>query len=266
VCAEELGFESIFYGEHPIRPLDETGQGPHPDGVPLFQDLLVMLARASASTTSLKLGTAVFLVPEHNPVRAAKQIASLDLYSEGRVVLGIGIGWNRTEIEVMGGIFDQRWERTAEAIELMRKLWRDERVEHSSEYFQFPPLQCYPPPHTPGGPPVLIGASGDRALRRVAEYADGWMPALVTPEQVQAAASTIAHGRQRLADYAEHSLLGPRALEICPLIRGDANLRDLVRELEDAGADRVIVSMPFVASLEQAGGALERIASLTLNR
>src|SRR3979411_2465550 len=104
--AERIGFESVFYGEPPIRPLNDPGRSVHAAGVPFFQDTLVMLARASAMTTTLKVGAGVFLMPEHNPVLFAKQLASLDHYSGGRLIVGAGVGWSRTECELLGGNFD----------------------------------------------------------------------------------------------------------------------------------------------------------------
>jgi alkanesulfonate monooxygenase SsuD/methylene tetrahydromethanopterin reductase-like flavin-dependent oxidoreductase (luciferase family) len=132
--AEALGFESIFYGEHPIRPLDEPGMvvGRYSEGVPLFQDTLVALARASAVTSRIKIGSGVFNLPEHNPILFAKQIASLDLYSKGRVVLGLSVGWSEIEVTLLGGDFARRWEQTREAIRLMQALWTQDRVEMNS--------------------------------------------------------------------------------------------------------------------------------------
>src|SRR4051794_30666456 len=155
--AEELGFESIFYGEHPIRPVDQPGQGVHADGIPFFQDTVVMLARASAVTSTIMLGGGVFLIPEHNPILFAKQLATIDHYSGGRVIVGAGVGWSRTECELLGGNFDRRWAQTRESVLLMKRLWTEDTVEFHGEFFDVPPVQLFPQPAR--NPPVLVGAN-----------------------------------------------------------------------------------------------------------
>jgi len=269
--AEELGFESIFYGEHPIRPLEGPGYGVHADGVPFFQDTLVMLARASGMTTRITLGSGVFLIPEHHPVLFAKQLASLDFYSGGRLVVGAGVGWSRVECELLGGNFDRRWAQAREAIQVMKRLWTEETVTYEGEFFTVPPVQLYPQPATRGGPPVLIGGrDSDLTLARVVEFGDGWLPAFVTPETIADGAATIRGARQRLDRLAQEAGRDPASLQISAIIRGDqidGDLvpravvgRDVVRRFEDAGVQRVAVSLSTLTSEQDARDALERIA------
>ena len=195
--AEELGFESIFYGEHPIRPVGQEGQGVHQDGVPFFQDTLVMLARASAMTSRIKLGGGVFLVPEHNPVQFAKELASLDFYSGGRLIVGAGVGWSRVECELLGGQWDRRWAQTRESIQIMKRLWSQDTAEYEGEFYSVPAVQLYPQPATRPWPPVLLAARGSaRSFRRIVEYGDGWIPAFAGEGAV---AEGPAHVEQRAA-------------------------------------------------------------------
>src|SRR5919109_55964 len=126
--AEELGFESIWYAEHPAVPVHSDSPFPLTGGeIPWtyshFTDPYIALARASGVTRTIKLGTGITLVPERNPLLLAKEIASLDRFSGGRFLFGIGTGWLREETKLMGGDFEHRWTQTREAIEVMKALW-----------------------------------------------------------------------------------------------------------------------------------------------
>ena len=130
--AEELGFESFWVPEHGIIPLEATAvTSTFPDGVipepyNRIVDPFVALARASAVTTSIKLGTGICLVPEHNPLLLAKEVATLDHFSNGRFIFGIGAGWLKEETEIMGGDFAHRWTQTRDAVLAMKELWTKE--------------------------------------------------------------------------------------------------------------------------------------------
>ena len=142
--AEELGFESFFLPEHTIMPVNVNTRyhgsedGSIPDYMTYMADPLVALSRASAVTSEIKLGTGVLLVPEHNPVLLAKEIATLDHFSGGRFLFGIGSGWLREETEIMGGDFDHRWTQTKDAILAMKELWTKDEAEYQREVLQLP--------------------------------------------------------------------------------------------------------------------------------
>jgi probable F420-dependent oxidoreductase len=269
--AEDLGFESILYGEHPIRPVGQAGVSVHADGVPFFQDTLVALARISAVTTTIKFGGGVFLVPEHNPVQFAKELASLDFYSGGRLLVGAGIGWSRVECELLGGRWDQRWEQTRETVQIMKRLWTQETASYDGQIYHVPPVQLFPQPVTTPHPPVLLGARGtDRTFARIVDYADGWLPALVSEEDLGTGPAVVEAGRRRLDELAADAGRDPATIQITAIVRGpqvDGDRgptrgvdRGLVRRLGDAGADRVLVSLPTITSGEEALIALSRIA------
>lgn len=143
--AESLGFESFWLPEHTIVPVHTTSRyGGTADGsIPLSMsdsgDPLIGLARASAVTQHIKLGTAISLVPEHNPILQAKQIATLDRLSNGRFIFGIGAGWLQEETEIMGGDFEHRWGQSREAILAMKELWTQDEAEFHGKYYNFPP-------------------------------------------------------------------------------------------------------------------------------
>jgi probable F420-dependent oxidoreductase len=263
--AEALGFESIFYGEHPIRPLEEAGMtvGSYSGGVPLFQDTLVALARASAVTSRIKIGSAVFNMPEHNPVLFAKQIASLDLYSKGRVVLGLSVGWSEIEVTLLGGDFARRWEQTRESILIMQALWTQERVEMKGEFYDVPPVFCYPQPASKPWPPILIGSRHANAFPRIVEYADGWMPAFVRADTMALGPGAVREGRRKLDEAAKTAGRDPTGLHIAAIIKDDATPDDLKR-FEDASCDRVLISLPAVQTEAEAREVLDRLAQRVL--
>lgn len=182
---ERIGFESLWAPEHPILPVNPST--PFPQGGPIpgvyahMSDQFVCLGMAAAATTRLKLGTGITLVPEHNPIVAAKQIATLDYFSGGRLIYGIGAGWLREESELLGVDFPRRWTQTAEYIAAMRELWSKPEASFAGRYVNFPPVRSYPKPIQQPGPPVLLGSKDKNALKRVAKWGDGWCPNRVDP-------------------------------------------------------------------------------------
>jgi probable F420-dependent oxidoreductase len=278
--AERLGFESIFYGEHPVTPADDPGRLVHSSGVPFFQDLLVGLARASAVTSRLILGAGVFLIPIHQPVLFAKQLASLDHYSEGRLVLGAGVGWSRVETEVMGGNFDRRWTQAQESIELMKRLWSQDVVEFSSEFFTVPPVTIYPRPVQQPIPVLLPGPfdggvsvdspKASNAFRRIARCADGWLPAYIGTSRMREGVAEVVQGRRMLEEVATGMGRDPRELQVCVLLRTeiddhdttwpDVPGREILRMYEDIGVERVLVTIPTIVGERHAEDVLERLA------
>jgi probable F420-dependent oxidoreductase len=182
---ERLGFESLWAPEHPILPVNPKTPfpqgGPIPDIYAHMSDQFICLGMAAASTTRLKLATGITLVPEHNPIVAAKQIATLDFFSGGRLIYGIGAGWLREESELLGVDFPRRWTQTAEYIAAMRELWTKPEASFEGRYVKFPPVRSYPKPMQQGGPPVLLGSKDKNALKRVAKWGDGWCPNRVDP-------------------------------------------------------------------------------------
>ena len=258
--AEALGFESIWLPEHPVMPVNTASKYPgSPDGsIPDYMsdmaDPYIGLARASAVTSTIKLGTGITLIPERNPLVLAGAIASLDRFSGGRFLLGIGTGWLREETEIMGGDFDHRWTQARESIEVMRALWTQDTAEYHGRYYDFPPVQCNPKPAQEGGPPVILGGNARNVFRRVARWGDGWMPTAASPEQ-------IAAGRAAIDELAEASGRDPSGIGIT--VFGQAADRDLISQFESAGANRVIVRLGDTTS-SQALDEIDRIAQAVL--
>ncbi len=258
--AEELGFDSIWYAEHPAVPVHSDSPFPATGGeIPWtyshFTDPYIALARASGATTTIKLGTGITLVPERNPLLLAKEIASLDRYSGGRFIFGIGTGWLREETEIMGGDFDHRWTQTREALEVMKELWTKDEAEYHGHYYDFPPVRSYPKPVQEPYPPIVIGGMARNVLRRVVAHADGWMPNRITPAELE-------ESRARIDAMAAEVGRDPKSITIS--IFGQAPDRDVVRSYLDAGADRVVVRPEHVETEAAMGEQLERMADAVL--
>ena len=195
--AEEMGFESLWVPEHPIIPVETSSPWPgSADGVipKAYADIVdpfVALGRASAVTSTIKLGTGICLVPERNPLLLAKEVATLDMYSSGRFLFGIGAGWLKEETEIMGGDFPHRWTQTREAILAMKSLWTEVESEYHGRYYDFPPVYSFPRSVQRPHPPVYLGGMARNVFKRIVEWGDGWMPNRVTPDDIRS-------GRRRL--------------------------------------------------------------------
>ena len=258
--AEALGFESFWLPEHPVVPVTTTSKyGGTPDGsIPPFMmdmaDPFISLARASAVTEKIKLGTSICLVPEHNPIAQAKQIATLDRMSNGRFIFGIGAGWLKEETEIMGGDFEHRWGQTREAILAMKELWTKEESEFHGRFYDFPPVKCFPKPVQTPHPPVFLGGDAANVFKRVVAWGDGWMP-------VRADVERVKQGRATLDELAEAAGRDPSSIQIS--VYGAPQDRDEIAKYEDAGANRAIVNLPSTLEGEGLAG-LEQLAKKVL--
>ena len=177
--AEERGFDALFMGEHTHLPTAPHRYGDAiSDDYKKFYDPFISLSLAAAVTERLKLGTAVCLLTEHHPITLAKAVATLDHASGGRVILGVGTGWNNAEMENYGILFPERWAVAEERILAMQEIWTHDEAEFHGKYVDFDPLWCWPKPAQAGGPPILIGGGVKPELiaRRVVGFGDGWIP------------------------------------------------------------------------------------------
>ncbi|MEC9309937.1 MAG: LLM class F420-dependent oxidoreductase [Chloroflexota bacterium] len=238
--AETLGFESIWLPEHTIMPSYSrskyagTADGSIPDYMSDLVDPYIGLSSASSCTTKLKLGTGISLIPERNPLLLAKTISSLDLFSSGRFILGVGGGWLREETEIMGGDFPNRWPQIRESILAMKQLWTQEESEFHGDYYDFPAVKCYPKPFQNPHPPVLLGGSAKNVYQRVIEYADGWIPVGLGMDEV-------AQGKKTLTRLAEENGRDPSSIQIT--VYGQPPDSAVIEAWEQIGVDRVIVRL-----------------------
>lgn len=181
-AAEERGYSSLYFPEHTHLPVAESEPptlvaGVTRDDYRRTLDPFVALAAAAAGTARIRLGTGVCLVAQHDPVVLAKQVATLDCISNGRVVLGVGYGWNRREAADHGVEFSQRREVAREKLQCMQELWASDVAEFNGEHVRLSPSYCWPKPVQRPRVRTLVGAAASpRTFALVAELADGWMP------------------------------------------------------------------------------------------
>jgi len=257
---ESSGYESLWIPEHPVIPVAMktlfpfTPDNKLPEHYARWPDPFVALTVAACATTRLKLGTGICLLPEREPLITAKVAASLDFYSNGRLILGVGAGWLREETEVMGANFGTRWKLTRETVEALRVLWTHREASYTGELVKFAAVRSEPKPVQKPHPPVLLGAHGDKALDRVARTYDGWMPIVEGPDQLKRDVATL----RKLTQQHDRN---PDKLSISPFVDPGENgpsLDDLKR-YRDAGATRVILFSQAIAAQTAAGKALDFI-------
>ena len=234
---EARGFESLWFPEHTHIPTSRIS--PWPGGGDLPQeywhthDPFVSLMAAAAATETIKVGTGILLVPEHDVLVAAKSAASLDMISGGRLILGIGAGWNAEELENHGWNFKDRWKVTREIVLAWRELWSKDEPEFHGEFIDFDPVWSYPKP-VDGDVPVLLGAQSKWSFDRVVDYCDGWLPIALRGdmradmEQLKAA-----------ADRAERDMN-----TIDCTVFGVGPNPEQVQDLIDIGFQRIIFGLP----------------------
>ena len=236
--AEDRGFESLWFPEHTHIPTSR--KSPWPGGGDLPQeywhthDPFVALAAAAGATEKIMLATGILLVPEHDVLVCAKSSASLDMVSNGRLILGIGAGWNAEELQNHGWAFKDRWNVTRESVLAWRELWSKDEPEFHGEFIDFDPVWSYPKPVQENGPKVLLGAQSKWAFDRVVDYCDGWLPIAgrgdmrSDMEQLKAAADRA----ERPMDTIQCSIFG---------VRPDPQQ---VTDLIEMGFERIIFGLP----------------------
>ena len=225
--------------EHTHIPVSR--QSPFPGGGELprryahTHDPFVALSFAAAATERLLLGTGICLIPERDPIVTAKCVASLDQLSGGRVVFGIGGGWNVEEMENHGARYNTRFKLMGERILAMKALWTEEEAEYHGEMVDFDPVWSYPKPAQRPHPPILLGGETDYTLRRVVDYCDGWFPRPGRGFEIKAQL-------ERLHRMAEQAGRDPRTLSTS-VFRAPADATAL-KEYEAAGIDRAVLEIP----------------------
>jgi probable F420-dependent oxidoreductase len=202
--AERLGYDVLWTAEHIVFPRTiETpypygGTFPYPTTDPIL-DVVATLSYVAALTSRVKLGSSVMVLPYHNPIVLAKELATLDVLSGGRLLLGVAGGWLREEFEMLGVPFAERGRRTDEYLALLRTLWTEERVTFHGRWFTLEEAASFPKPLQRPHPPIWIGGGSPAALRRVARWGDGW---IATPQPNLEVLTTEIGAVRRLAEQA----------------------------------------------------------------
>jgi len=247
--AERLGYDSLWTIDHIIAPTANARQ------FGLIYDPLIVMALAAGLTERIEIGVSVLVLPYRHGVLAAKMLASLDDLSNGRIILGVGAGWNAVESGILGLPFDERGPMTDEYIRIMKELWTSPNPTFDGAYTQFSDVQFHPLPAQKAGPPIWVGGSSRAALRRTVELGDAWHPINITPDQVRKGKAEIAQLCQRFG-RAEPPALTLRidarlVLDEYPypepahaghmLIGSPAEFADQIEELRGLGVEHLVL-------------------------
>lgn len=256
--AEASGFESVWGGEHVIIPDDIASKYPYtPDGkIPAepdtpIPDPLIWLAFAAAAAPTLRLGTCILIVPQRNPLILAKELATLDQLSGGRVELGLGVGWMKEEFDALGVSWARRGARNDEYIAAMRELWAGPHAEYHGDFVDFSGVTCSPRPAS-GSIPVLVGGDTDAAINRAVRLADGYFPG-------EGDADRLSALLDRLRAAATKADRDPDSIEINTMF--GIQMADPVAGVEqmaELGVDRIMIPAFFFAG----PGGLDRMQEL----
>ncbi|WP_395111124.1 LLM class F420-dependent oxidoreductase [Actinomadura sp. SCN-SB] len=248
---EERGFGSLYVAEHTHIPVKRESPWPGGGELPRHYyrtlDPFVLLTAAAAVTERLEVGTGIALIIQRDPIVLAKEVASLDLISGGRAVLGVGAGWNREEMRNHGTDPKTRMRLLVERVEAVKALWTQEEAEYHGEFVDFDPVYSYPKPVQSPHPPVMIGGSGPTTFDRVARVGDGWMP---------------IYGRGTGDLPAQIAELRERAgRRVAVTVFGVPGKPETVEWLREAGADQILFNLETLPEADTLR-SLDRLAGL----
>ena len=261
--AERVGIESIWTVEHVVIPVgykstypyDPSGKIPAPEQMPI-PDPLVALGFAAAVTKTIKLATGILILPQRHPIYVAKEVATLDVLSHGRVILGIGVGWLAEEFEALGIPFEERAARTAEMVRAMRSLWKDEAEPFEGRFYRWGKLESHPKPIQKPGVPIVVGGHTELAARRAARYGDGFFPGVTEDEKLEWLLGVM---REECAKIGRD----PATIEVTS--GRVAPTPDSVKQLHDLGVARFMVPPPafdpdgITQGFEQLGNLIAKV-------
>lgn len=258
--AEGHGYESVWTFEHVIVPVDYDSKYPYnPEGkmgMPSDTNLvdpLVALSHLAAHTSTLRLGTGVNILPQANPLYVAKQAASLDFVSGGRLEFGLGIGWLQEEYQALGVPFEKRGARFDDYMAAMRKVWSGEVVEHQSEFISWSGFQSYPKAPALR---VVMGGNKGKIFERTARFAQGWFAPTTEAEALKAGVDSLVETCERLERE-------PSEIEITCMWNGRGGT-EAVEALKDAGAERLLIPLPALGADPVEG--IQRVAEDVIRR
>lgn len=236
VAVEERGFESLFYPEHTHIPVaSRRADGSPARGYAETYDPFVALSAIAAVTTRLRIGTAVCLVTQRDPIVTAKAVASLDRLCGGRFLFGVGAGWNQQELANHGTDPRTRMALLADRVQAMRRIWTDDEAEHHGDFVDFAPIWSWPKPVQRPHPPVLVGGNGPGTEDRVLAFGDGWLPQCGPLNSVEELTQRISVLRQRATDTGR----GPVPVTLF----GAVPTVEMLTAFAEAGVDRCLLML-----------------------
>ena len=234
VAAEDAGFESLWTGEHVVLPDPQAPPSPAPPLFPMLHPS-TSLAFVAGVTSKIRIGTGIALIAQRNAVVLAKEMASLDVVSQGRLIFGVGAGYLKAEFDAIGVPFKERGARTDEYIDAMRELWTSESPAFSGRFVNYSGVQCRPQPVQAGGPPIVVGGTSQAALTRAVTRCQGWYGFALNHDSAEAALSGL---RDAAANNERPAGLGDLEISVTP---GMQLTEDAVKRFEDMGVDRLIL-------------------------
>ena len=243
-AAEAAGFESVWTGEHVVLPDPQKPPSPAPPLLP-FVHPFTALAYIAATTKTLLLGTGITLIAQRNALVLAKEAASLDHLSGGRLLFGIGAGYLQPEFAALGLDFKQRGARTDEYIDAIREVWTSDAPAFSGKFVNFAGIQARPQPKQPGGPPIIVGGTSPAACRRAQQKGQGWYGFALNVEESRAAVAALQSAAKTVP---RDKALGPLEISITP--RGQLTEESLAA-FKEMGVSRLILLMPGQTAAEQ---------------
>jgi probable F420-dependent oxidoreductase len=242
LLAEDLGFDTVWLGEHVISPIELLSSYPYAeskDDAPAyhshlpFYDPYAALGFLAARTQRIRLGLSLSIVPLHDPYHLARSVTTIDLFSGGRFLFGVGAGWLREEFDIIGRPWDQRGARLEESLELMVRLWTEKEPSFNGAFYTLPPAAMEPKPQTLPHPPFWFGGITPVALRRAARMGDGWIGVGLTIDQVHRTVDRLAELR---TEYGRDQ----DPFEVALIVATPPTAADIDR-LDVAGVDQIVV-------------------------
>jgi probable F420-dependent oxidoreductase len=233
-AAEAAGFESVWTGEHVVLPDPKTPASPLPPETPML-DTVVALTLIAAHTTTLRIASGIIVLPQRNPLVLAKELASLDVVSGGRLIVGVGAGYLEPEFEALGVPLKRRDARMDDYLRALRAIWTMDRPVHQGEFSSFEGVTAFPRPVQQPTPPIVIGGWSRAALRRAVTMGNGWYGFALTPDDTKECIEALEQTAQRHERPAE---LGELEITVTPVGPFDRRRFETYAEL---GIDRLVV-------------------------
>ena len=236
-AAEAAGFESVWAGEHIVLPEPQEPPSPLPPSYPML-DPNIAFAYLAGQTQTIRMGTGIIILPQRNPLVLAKEMASLDVLSNGRLIFGIGIGYLKPEFDALGIPFGQKGLRTIDYLEAMQAIWSQDKPSHQGEFTSFSGVQALPRPVQQPHPPVVFGGMTPQAFQRSVTHGNGWYGFALDVDGTQKCLAGLKHAQQ---NNARPSTLGELEISVTPM--GNMDL-DTAKRFADLGVDRLILLSP----------------------
>jgi len=255
-AAEAAGYESVWTGEHVVLPDPQAPPSPAAPQTPML-DPAVALGFLAGHTRRIRLATGIIILPQRNPLVLAKELASVDVVSGGRLIAGLAAGYLKAEFDALGVSFERKGERADEAIEVLRTLWTQPKPSFRGEFWSFSGIQAHPMPVQKPHPPIVVGGHSPGAFRRAVRQGNGWYGFALDLERTRACVAGLEKARAEVARPAE---LGKLEIGLTPAVALD---RDTVRRYEDLGVERLVpiargrTADELVAFVEQTARAVQ---------